>query len=345
MGLVAITRRLPDVAVDLLRAAGHDVRLHETDMPPSREELLRLVAGADAIVSLLSDAIDVDVLDAAGPRLRVVANYAVGLDNVDLDACRSRGVAVAHTPGVLDEATADLAWTLLLAVARRAVEAHRLVASGRWTGWAPLQLLGTELHGRRFGVVGLGRIGTAAARRARGFGMEVVYHARSRHERAEAELPARKVPLDELLATSDVVSLHCPLTDATRHLIDARALGLMKASAILVNTARGEVVDEQALVDALGAGRIAGAGLDVFEREPHVHPHLPALPNVVMAPHLGSATVATRDAMARLVADGVIGVLAGREPENLAVVPGAAGDAAGDATDEAAGTDGPSRSP
>jgi len=334
MALVAITRRLPDVATDLLRAAGHDVRLHDADLPPSREQLFRLVAGADAVVSLLSDAVDVEVLDAAGPGLRIVANYAVGLDNVDLDACRSRGVAVAHTPGVLDEATADLAWTLLLAVARRALEGHRLVASGRWAGWAPLQLLGTELHGRRFGVVGLGRIGTAAARRARGFGMEVVYHARSRHQRAEAELPARKVPLDELLATSDVVSLHCPLTDATRHLIDARALELMKRSAILVNTARGEVVDEKALVDALAEGRITGAGLDVFEREPRIHPRLPTLQNVVMAPHLGSATVATRDTMARLVADAVIGVLAGREPANLALLPGAPRDASD-------GTDGP----
>lgn len=337
MGLVTITRRLPAVATDLLRGAGHDVRQHDTDLPPSREELFRLVAGADAVVSLLSDAIDAGVLDAAGPRLRVVANYAVGLDNVDLDACRSRGVAVAHTPGVLDEATADMAWTLLLAVARRALEGHRLVASGRWTGWAPLQLLGTELSGRRFGVVGLGRIGTAAARRARGFGMEVVYHARSRHERAEAELPARKVPLDELLATSDVVSLHCPATEATRHLIDARALGLMKPSAILVNTARGEVVDEQALVEALGEGRIAGAGLDVFEREPRIHPRLSALPNVVMAPHLGSATVATRDAMARLVANAVVGVLAGGEPANLAVLPGARGAA----NDGARGRSGP----
>lgn len=332
MGLIAITRRLPDVATDLLNDAGHEIRLHDTDLPPSREQLTRLVAGADAVVSLLSDAIDVDVLDAAGPQLRVVANYAVGLDNVDLETCRSRGIAVAHTPGVLDEATADLAWTLLLAVARRVLEGHRLVASERWTGWAPLQLLGTELHGRRFGVVGLGRIGTAAARRARGFGMEVVYHARSRHERAEAELPARKASLDELLATSDVVSLHCPLTEATRHLIDARALATMKPSAILVNTARGEVVDEQALVEALGEGRIAGAGLDVFEREPRIHPRLPALPNVVLAPHLGSATVATREAMARLVADAVIGVLAGREPANLAVRPGVDPDGSGRAS-------------
>jgi len=322
MGRIAITRRLPEVAVERLEAAGHDLHLHDADDPPTRDELLDLVRDADAIVCLLSDRIDEALLDAAGPQLEVVANYAVGLDNVDLAACAHRGVAVAHTPGVLTEATADQAWALLLAVARRVLEGHRRVASGAWQGWAPLQLLGTELHGRRFGVVGMGRIGRAASRRARGFGMEVVYHARSAKPDAEAELPARRLPLDELLATSDVVSLHCPLTDATRHLIDADALARMKPSALLINTARGEVIDETALVAALSEGVIAGAGLDVFEREPRIHPRLPALPNVVLAPHLGSATVATRDAMAVLVADAVTQVLAGRRPANLAPAPG-----------------------
>jgi glyoxylate reductase len=325
MALVAVTRRLPDVAGDALRAAGHDVRLHDDAAPPRRDQLLQLVAGADAIVSLLSDRIDAEVLDAAGPSLRIVANYAVGLDNVDLDVCRERGVAVAHTPGVLTEATADLAWALVLAAARRVLEGHRLAASGRWTGWAPLQLLGSSLHGRTFGVVGLGRIGTAAARRARGFGMDVVYHARRRHEAAEREVPARRLPLPELLAVADVVSLHCPLTEATRHLIDAEALNRMKPTAVLVNTARGEVVDEAALVEALAEGRLAGAGLDVFEREPRLHPRLPALPNVVLTPHLGSATVATREAMARLAADAVVAVLAGRTADNVVVPPPSAG--------------------
>ena len=318
MGRIAMTRRLPEVASARLTAAGHDVRLHDADEPPTRAELLELVAGSDAIVCLLSDRIDAELLDAAGPSLQVVANYAVGLDNVDREACAARGVAVAHTPGVLSDATADQAWALLLAVARRVVEGHRLVASGAWSGWAPLQLLGTSLAGRRFGTVGIGRIGRAAARRAVGFGMEVVYHARSEHPDVERELGARKVSLADLLATSDVVSLHCPLTDATRHLIDAEALSTMKPTAILINTARGPVVDEAALVEALAEGRIAGAGLDVFEREPRIHPRLPALPNVVLAPHLGSATVATRDAMARLVADAVVEVLAGRRPDNLA---------------------------
>lgn len=322
MGLIAITRRLPEVALERLQTAGHDLRLHDADDPPTRDALMDLVRDVDGIVCLLSDRIDAALLDAAGPRLKVVANYAVGLDNVDRAACAQRGVAVAHTPGVLTEATADQAWALLLALARRVLEGHRLVASGAWQGWAPLQLLGSELHGRRFGVVGLGRIGRAAARRARGFGMEVVYHARSAKPDAEAELPARRLPLDELLATSDVVSLHCPLTEATRHLIDADALARMKPSALLINTSRGEVVDEAALVEALSEGAIAGAGLDVFEREPRIHPRLPALPNVVLAPHLGSATVATRDAMAVLVADAVTQVLAGRRPANLAPAPG-----------------------
>jgi glyoxylate reductase len=321
MALIALTRRMPSVAADTLRAAGHEVRLHDEETPPGRSRLLELVDGADALVSLLSDRIDDEVLDAAGPSLRIVANYAVGLDNVDLAACRRRGIAVAHTPGVLSEATADLAWALLLAVSRRIVEGHRLTTSGRWTGWAPLQLLGTSLHGRTFGVVGLGRIGTAAARRARGFGMDVVYHARSRHEAAEAELSARHLPLDELLATADVLSLHCPLTEATRHLVDAAALARMKSTAILINTARGEVVDEGALVDALAAGTLAGAGLDVFEREPAIHPRLPALGNVVLTPHLGSATVATREAMARMVADAIVAVLDGGTVDHLAVTP------------------------
>lgn len=317
MALVAITRSLPAAGLEPLHRAGHRLRVREAEAPPTEVELRDVVAGADGVITLLSDRVDGSLLDAAGPSLRVVANYAVGYDNVDLGACRERGVAVANTPGVLDEATADFAWTLLLAVARRVVEGHELVRSGRWTGWHPLQLLGTSLHGRRFGVVGLGRIGTAAARRARGFGMEVVYHGRSRAEGAESELPATRVSLGELLATSDVVSLHCPLTKATRHLIDAGALRRMKSSAILVNTARGGVVDGVALARALREGRIAGAGLDVFENEPHVDTVLRDAPNVVLAPHLGSATVWAREAMARLAAEAVVAVLAGRSVPHL----------------------------
>lgn len=317
--IVAITRALPEAGLAPLRRSGQRLRIHDSDEAPDRQSLLDLVRGADAIVTLVSDRVDEELLDAAGPGLRIVANYAVGTDNIDLAACRERGVVVSNTPDVLTEATADLAWALLLTVARRVLEGHRLVASGAWSGWAPQQLLGVSLHGRRFGVVGLGRIGSAAARRARGFGMDVVYHARSRAEGAEAQLGATHVPLDELLATSAVVSLHCPLTDATRHLIDADALARMKPDAILVNTARGPVVDEEALARALREGRPGGAGLDVFEEEPRVHPRLAGLPNVVTTPHLGSATVTTREAMARLASEAVVAVLAGREVPQLVV--------------------------
>jgi len=320
--IIAVTRRLPVVATELLEGAGLTVRMHDADDPPSREALLSLVEGADGLICLLSDRVDEALLDAAGPGLRVVANYAVGLDNVDLEACRARGIAVAHTPGVLTDATADLAWALLLAVARRVREGDALVRSGSWSGWSPLQLLGTTLAGRTFGVVGLGRIGAAAAQRARGFGMDVVYTGRSRRVQEEARLEARFVSLEELLEVSDVVSLHCPSTPETRHLIDVEALARMRSSAILVNTARGDVVDEAALVDALREGQIGGAGLDVFEREPLVHEGLVELDNVVLAPHLGSATVETRGAMARMVAEAVIAVLEGGAVEHWAVPPG-----------------------
>ncbi len=318
MAQVRVARRLPEPAVRLLERAGHDVQVLADERPPDRAALLAGVAGADAIVTLLSDRVDGELLDAAGPGLRIVANYAVGLDNVDLEACRARGVRVAHTPGVLTEETADMTWALALAVARRVVEGHRLAASGRWTGWAPMQLLGTSLHGRTFGVVGLGRIGRAAARRARGFGMRVAYAGRSRNEEAERETDARPLAFEELLAEADVLSLHCPSTPSTRHLIDADALARMKPGAILVNTARGDVVDEQALVDALAEERLGGAGLDVFEREPRIHPRLAAFSNVVLAPHLGSATVRARSEMARMVAEAVVEVLEGREVAHLA---------------------------
>jgi len=320
--IVAVTRRLPSVAAEILTNAGLDIRQHPNDDPPTRQELLELVAGVDAVVCLLSDRIDSEILDAAGPQLRIVANYAVGLDNVDLDACKVRGIAVAHTPGVLTDATADMAWALLLAVSRRVVEGDALVRSGKWTGWSPLQLLGASFSGRTFGVVGLGRIGAATARRARGFGMRIVYSGRSRREEAARELDATYVPLDTLLQESDVVSLHCPSTPDTRHLIDAPALRRMKPTAYLVNTARGDVVDEQALVEALESGVIAGAGLDVFEREPALTPGLTDLPNVVLAPHLGSATTSTRQEMARMVAESVVAVLQDQPANHLAVQPG-----------------------
>lgn len=321
MPTVVLTHALPGPAAATLRDAGFDVVTLDGDGPPTRERLRTAVAGATGLVTLLSDRVDADLLEAAGPSLKVVANYAVGLDNVDLDACRARGVAVAHTPDVLSDATADMAWALLLAVARRVVEGDALVRSGRWGGWAPDQLLGAPLSGRTFGVVGFGRIGQAAARRATGFGMRVAYAARTRKPEAEAALGARHLPLAELLRTADVVSLHTPGTPETHHLIDAAALASMKAGALLINTARGTVIDEAALVEALRAGTIAGAGLDVFEREPALADGLADLPNVVLAPHLGSATTETRAEMARMVADAVVAVADGGTVPHLAVDP------------------------
>lgn len=314
---VLVTRRLPDAGLAPLREAGLLVDVYDSDEAIPRAELLRRAAGAEALITLMSERVDDELLDAAGPGLKVVANYAVGYDNVDVAACARRGVAVTNTPDVLTDATADLAFALLLAAARRLVEGHDLVRSGRWTGWQPGQLLGMPVAGATLGLVGMGRIGSAVARRARGFGMRVLYYGRRRDAAAEAELGAAYAPLDELLRESDFVSVHVPLTPETRHLIGPHELAAMKPTAVLVNTARGPVVDEAALAEALRSGRLFAAGLDVFEREPEVHPDLLGLANVVLAPHIGSATVAARTDMALLCSRAVLDVLAGRTPPNL----------------------------
>ncbi len=313
VGRIVVTGRVPQPALDLLVGAGHDVLAWNDDTPVPRADLLRRVAGADAIVSLLTERIDGEVLDAAGPRLRAVCNVAVGHDNIDLDACRSRGVVATNTPGVLTDATADLAMGLVLMVTRRLGEGERLVRARRPWRWGMFMMLGTGLQGARLGVIGMGQIGTALARRARAFGMTVAYTNRRAVDPAvELELEAVRLPLDELLATSDVVSLHCPSTPETHHLIGADELAAMRPTAFLVNTARGPVVDEAALVAALERGDIAGAALDVFEREPEVHEGLLDRDDVVLVPHLGSATVETRTAMAVLAARNALAVLAGR---------------------------------
>ncbi len=282
------------------------------EAPWPRARWLGALASADALVCLLSDRVDAEAL-AAAPRLKVVANYAVGHDNIDLDAASARGVAVANTPDVLVEATADFTFALLLAAARRLGEGERLVRAGQWRGWAPDLLLGADVAGRTLGVIGLGRIGRAVARRAAGFAMPVVYHRGA----AAPGSAARAVELDELLATSDVVTVHCPLTPATRGLLDARALAAMRPGAILVTTARGPIVDEVALCDALERGHLGGAGLDVFDDEPRVSARLLAAPRAVLAPHLGSATTTARTRMAELCITAVRDVLAGRRPPNL----------------------------
>jgi glyoxylate reductase len=311
---IVVTRRIPDPAIELLEGAG-DVWVSPHDRPLSADELHSAVAGADAAVTLLHDRVDDAFLDAAGPALRIVANVAVGYDNVDVEACARRGVVVSNTPGVLTEATADIAFALILMSTRRLGEGERLIRARTPWSWSMFFMLGTGLQGKTLGIVGLGKIGQATARRARAFGMEIVYAGRRRAaEDVEAELSARFLPLDELLTTADVVTLHCPLSAETRHLIDAAALARMQRFSHLVNTTRGPVVDEAALAEALRAGAIAGAGLDVFEREPEVHPDLLELENVVLIPHLGSATIETRTAMGVLAAENVVAVLGGSAP-------------------------------
>jgi len=286
-----------------------------SDMGPlAPDELLAAAAGCDGLVTMLTDRVSEAVLQA-GPR--IVANYAAGTDNVDLEAARRLGVTVTNTPGVLTDATADLAFGLLLAVARRLVEGDRFVRSGAWNGWGPTLMPGRELTGRTLGIVGLGRIGQAMARRARGFGMEVVYMGRRPADPgAVAALDARQVSLDALLAESDFISLHCPLTPETRGLLDAGAFGRMRPGAILINTARGEVVDEEAMIAALAEGHLGGAGLDVFTGEPRVNPRLLDFPNVVVAPHLGSATWETRTRMGMMVVENLTAFFADKPPPN-----------------------------
>lgn len=274
-------------------------------------------SGIEVLVALLSTRVDGTIIDKL-PDLRVVANYAVGLDNLSVPDATARGVAVLNTPGVLTDATADQAMALLLCASRRLAEGDRLVREQRPWGWGPAFHLGYEVTGKTLGIVGMGRIGQAVARRALGFKMEILYSSRRRIPLSlETELGARRVALDELLRGSDFVSLHCPLTEETRGLIDSRAIELMKPTAVLVNTARGPVVDEAALARALSAGRIFSAGLDVYTDEPEVHPALLDLPNVVLAPHIGSATVETRAAMASLLVDGIKALYAGGRPANL----------------------------
>ena len=314
MNRIVVTRRIPQPALDLL-AASTDLWVSDVDAPLPADQLYQAIARADAVATLLHDRVDDAFLDAAGPQLRIVANVAVGYDNIDVPACAARGVVVSNTPGVLTEATADIAFALILMATRRLGEGERLVRSGlRWS-WSMFFHLGAGIQGKQLGIVGLGQIGRATARRGRAFGMEIAYSGRRRADAAaEDALEAEFLPLDELLATSDVVSLHVPLSAETRHLIGPRELGLMKPTAFLVNTTRGPVVDEEALVGALRDGTIAGAGLDVFEREPEVHPGLLELENAVLLPHLGSATVETRTAMGMLAAENVLEVLGGRPP-------------------------------
>jgi len=314
MAHIVATRPLIEGGLSGLRDS-HTVTVCDPPSGSTRsvDELIALTDRADVLLSILADPVTEQLFEAR-PNLRMVAQYAVGVDNIDLGAAEAHDVAVTHTPGVLTDATADMTWALLLAVARHVPTADRYVRDGKFERWETTLLLGTELADKRIGIVGLGRIGRAVARRALGFGMEVVYHNRSRaNPTLERQASARYVDLDELLATSDVVSLHCPHNEDSHHLIDAEALKTMKSSALLVNTARGPVVDEAALVEGLADGEIAGAGLDVFEEEPDVHPGLLEQDRVVLAPHLGSATTDARMRMAQMCVASITAFLDGAE--------------------------------
>ena len=312
---IAVLGRIPDAGIERLREASDAVWVWDSDDPIPDDVRDEQLATAQVAVTLLNNRVDAAFLDAA-PNLRHVANVAVGYNNIDVPACTARGVTVTNTPGVLTDATADIAMALILMITRRLAEGERLIRSGEPWKWSMFMMLGTGVQGRTLGIVGMGAIGEALADRARAFGMRIVYHNRRpvAPEVADRLGGARLLDLDELLATSDVVSLNCPYSEATHHLIGVDALALMKPTAYLVNTARGPIVDESALASALHDGTIAGAALDVFEKEPEVHAGLLGLDNVVMVPHLGSATVETRSAMARLAADNVVEVLAGRSP-------------------------------
>ena len=311
MARILVTRTLPDGGLDPL--AGHDlIGPKADDSPYSHDELCGLAAECDAIVSLLTDQINAEVLAAGAGKVRVVANVAVGYDNIDVAAARTHGITVCNTPGVLDDTTADTAFLLILAASRLASEAEADLRADRWKGWGVTQYMGRDVHGAVLGIVGYGRIGRAVAERATGFGMRVIHHARN-----NTGVAGYVADLDALLEASDIVSLHVPGGDATRHVIDARRLALMKPTAVLVNTARGTVVDEAALAEALHAGRLFAAGLDVFEREPLIEARLLTAPRTVLLPHIGSASQATRTRMATIATSAVATVLNGEVPPNV----------------------------
>ncbi len=313
---VFITRQIPEIGIKILKEKGYDVEVGPEE-PPSREELLEKIKGADAILSILTEKINAEAMDAAGPQLKVVANYAVGFDNIDAIEAKKRGIFVTNTPGVLTEAVAEHTIALLFAVAERIVEADEFVRQGKFKSWGPKLLLGIDIKGKTLGIVGFGRIGCEVAKRMHdGFDLKVIYYDIKRNEELEKQYHMEYRAFDDLLKESDFVSLHVPLLESTRHLINADKLNLMKPSAVLLNTSRGPVIDEAALAEALKNNKIFGAGLDVFEFEPKVHPDLIGLQNAVLTPHIASATLEVRNKMAEMAAQNIIEVLEGRPPIN-----------------------------
>jgi len=313
---VYITRRIPEPGIEMM-AKEHEIEVNPYDRVLTREELLKAVKGRDGILCLLTDKIDAEAFDAAGPQLKVVSNYAVGYDNIDVNEATRRRIVVTNTPGVLTETTADLAWTLIMSVARRIAEADKFTKAGKYEGWAPMLFLGQDVFGKTLGIVGMGRIGQAVARRAKGFNMKVLYNDIKRiPKELERELNTTFVSLDELLERSDFVSLHTFLSPETHHLINEVRLKKMKKTAYLINTSRGPVVDEAALVKALKEGWITGAGLDVYEFEPKLVPGLAECENAVILPHIASASVETRTKMATMAVENLLAVLANKRPPN-----------------------------
>jgi glyoxylate reductase len=312
---VFVTREIPQEAIDLLRANCETLEVHRGETALTKEELLEKVRGRDGILCCLTERIDAEVLDAAS-GVKGIANMAVGYDNIDVKAATARGIPVSNTPRVLTDATADLAWALLFSAARRIIPADQYTRAGSFRAWGPMMFLGGDITGKTLGIIGAGRIGTAMALRSKGFGMKVLYHDPVSNPVLERELAAQRVGLEELLRRSDFVSLHVNLTSETRHLIGERELGLMKPRAYLINTSRGPVVDEEALVKALRERRIGGAGLDVYEAEPRLAAGLAELDNAVLLPHIGSATIATRTKMATMAAENLLAMLRGDKPPN-----------------------------
>lgn len=314
---VYVTRIIPQPGFDILHENLTNVRINEEDHLLSREELLENVKGLDGLLPLLTEQIDGEVMDAAGKQLKIIANHAVGFDNIDVPAATERGIMVTNTPGVLTDATSDHAWALLFTTARRVVESDKFTRAGKYKGWGPMMYLGGDITGRTLGVVGAGRIGNAVAEKSSGFKMQILYCDEFRNENLENEYGAKKVSFEELLSEADFVSVHVPLLDSTHHLFNDAAFKQMKKTAYLINTSRGPVVDEAALVRALQNGEIAGAGIDVYEEEPKIHPGLLSLDNAVLTPHTASATIETRTKMATMAAQNLVDGLKGKRPANL----------------------------
>jgi len=313
---VFVTRIIPDEGLKLV-LENCDAEVWQKETPPPKEIIIEKIKDCEGILTLLTDKIDAEIMDKA-QKLRIISNYAVGYDNIDVRSATQRGIMVTNTPGVLTETTADLAFALILATARRIVEADKFTRSGKWKSWGPMLFLGRDVYGATLGIIGLGRIGQAVARRAKGFNMKVIYYSRKRKEDVERELGVEYGELHSLLKEADIVSIHTPLTEETYHLIGEKELSLMKPTAILINTARGAVVDQKALYKALKERRIFGAGLDVYEKEPiDADDPLMELDNVVLLPHIGSASVETRGRMARMAAENLLAGLRGEKPPNL----------------------------